>query len=68
MAQLGQTAAELLVDRLQNAGEPKVEHRVFPVEIIERQSVAAPPARDLQLTTCESPCNVSRAEEDGLSN
>ena len=42
MAQLGRTAAELLVNRLQNAGETKVEHRLFPVEIIDRQSVAAP--------------------------
>jgi len=42
MAQLGRTAAELLVNRLQNTGEMKVEHRLFPVEIIERQSVAAP--------------------------
>jgi DNA-binding LacI/PurR family transcriptional regulator len=41
MAQLGRTAAELLVDRLQGAGEAKVEHRLFPVEIIDRQSVAA---------------------------
>jgi len=42
MEQLGRTACELLVNRLQNAGETKVEHRLFPVEIIERQSVAAP--------------------------
>jgi DNA-binding LacI/PurR family transcriptional regulator len=42
MAQLGRTAAELLVNRLQNADETKVEHRLFPVEIIDRQSVAAP--------------------------
>ncbi len=42
MAQLGRTAAELLMNRLQNAGETKVEHRLFPVEIIDRQSVAAP--------------------------
>ena len=42
MAQLGRTAAELLVNRLQNAGEMKAEHRLFPVEIIDRQSVAAP--------------------------
>jgi DNA-binding LacI/PurR family transcriptional regulator len=41
MAQLGRTAAELLVDRLQNADGTKVEHRLFPVEIIERQSTAA---------------------------
>jgi DNA-binding LacI/PurR family transcriptional regulator len=42
MAQLGRTAAELLVKRLQNAGEMEIEHRLFPVEIIDRQSVAAP--------------------------
>jgi DNA-binding LacI/PurR family transcriptional regulator len=42
MAQLGRTAAELLVNRLQNAEETKAEHRIFPVEIIHRQSVAAP--------------------------
>jgi DNA-binding LacI/PurR family transcriptional regulator len=42
MAQLGRTAAELLVNRLRNADETKVEHRLFPVEIVERQSVAAP--------------------------
>ena len=42
MAQLGRTAAELLVVRLQNMDAVKVEHRVFPVEIIDRQSVAAP--------------------------
>jgi DNA-binding LacI/PurR family transcriptional regulator len=42
MAQLGRTAAELLVNRLQDAEATKVEHRAFPVEIIDRQSVAAP--------------------------
>lgn len=42
MAQLGRTAAELLVSRLQNADALEVEHRAFPVEIIDRQSVAAP--------------------------
>ena len=42
MAQLGRTAAELLVNRLQNAEATEVEHRAFPVEIIDRQSVAPP--------------------------
>jgi DNA-binding LacI/PurR family transcriptional regulator len=42
MEQLGRTAGELLVNRLQNAGKTKAEHHLFPVEIIERQSVAAP--------------------------
>jgi DNA-binding LacI/PurR family transcriptional regulator len=41
MAQLGRTAAELLVDRLQNAGKIKAEHCLFPVEIIDRKSVSA---------------------------
>jgi DNA-binding LacI/PurR family transcriptional regulator len=42
MAQLGRTAAELLVNRLRNMRETKAEHRLFPAEIIDRQSVAAP--------------------------
>ena len=43
MAQLGRTAAEMLIHRLQNAEDKEIEHRVFPVEIISRESVAAPP-------------------------
>jgi DNA-binding LacI/PurR family transcriptional regulator len=42
MAQLGRTAAELLMNRLRNTGETEAQHRLFPAEIIDRQSVAAP--------------------------
>lgn len=42
MAQLGRAATELLVRRLQQTVEMEVEHLVFPLEIINRQSVAAP--------------------------
>jgi LacI family transcriptional regulator len=44
MEQLGRAATELLVRRLQSADEMEVEHVVFPLEIIRRQSVA-PPAK-----------------------
>jgi DNA-binding LacI/PurR family transcriptional regulator len=42
MAQLGRAAVELLIRRLQETSKTEVEHVVFPVEIIERQSVAPP--------------------------
>jgi LacI family transcriptional regulator len=44
MEQLGRAATELLVRRLQATDEIEVEHLVFPMEIIQRQSVA-PPAK-----------------------
>jgi DNA-binding LacI/PurR family transcriptional regulator len=43
MTQLGQAATELLVRRLQGTARMKVEHVLFPMEIIERESVAPPP-------------------------
>jgi DNA-binding LacI/PurR family transcriptional regulator len=42
MAQLGRAATELLVRRLQGAAETEVDHLVFPVEIVNRQSTAPP--------------------------
>lgn len=44
MAQLGRAATELLVRRLQGDAETEVDHLVFPVEIVNRQS-AAPPVK-----------------------
>jgi DNA-binding LacI/PurR family transcriptional regulator len=45
MAQLGRAAAEMLVRRLQEPATNETEHVVFPMEIINRQSVAPPPGR-----------------------
>ncbi len=43
-AEMGRAAIELLATHLQNLNDGnQVEHRVFPVEIINRQSVAPPP-------------------------
>ena len=43
-AEMGRAAVELLATHLQNLSEDaRVEHRVFPVEIVNRQSVAPPP-------------------------
>ena len=43
--EMGRAAVELLADCLRNPlGENAVAHRVFPVEIVNRQSVAPPPA------------------------
>jgi DNA-binding LacI/PurR family transcriptional regulator len=42
MAQLGRAATELLVRRLQGTAETEVEHLVFPMEIVSRQSTAPP--------------------------
>lgn len=42
MAQLGRAAAELLVRRLQGATGTAVDHWVFPLEIVNRQSTAPP--------------------------
>ena len=43
-AELGRTAVELLATRLRNLSDhDSVKHRVFPVEIVNRQSVAPPP-------------------------
>jgi LacI family transcriptional regulator len=42
IAQLGRAATELLIRRLQSQGEPTVEHLVFPMEVIHRQSTAPP--------------------------
>jgi DNA-binding LacI/PurR family transcriptional regulator len=43
-AEMGRAAVELLATRLQDpSGAASVEHRVFPVEIVNRQSVAPPP-------------------------
>jgi len=44
IAQLGRAATELLIRRLQTEGGPEVEHLVFPMEIIRRQSMAPPGA------------------------
>ena len=44
-AEMGRAAVELLASCLQNpSGEYAVEHRVFPVEVVNRQSVAPPPS------------------------
>jgi LacI family transcriptional regulator len=42
MAQLGRAATELLVRRLQGGTRTEVDHLVFPMEIINRQSTAPP--------------------------
>lgn len=42
MAQLGRAATELLVKRLQGNGGAEMDHLVFPMEIVNRQSVAPP--------------------------
>jgi LacI family transcriptional regulator len=43
-AEMGRAAIELLATHLRNLSEGgRVQHRVFPVEIINRQSVAPPP-------------------------
>jgi len=45
IAELGRAAVELLATRLCNPShESRVEHRVLPVEIVNRQSVAPPPS------------------------
>jgi len=43
-AEMGRAAIELLATHLQDlSGGARVEHRVFPVEIVNRQSIAPPP-------------------------
>jgi DNA-binding LacI/PurR family transcriptional regulator len=43
-AEMGRAAVELLATRLQDPSDAAtVEHRVFPVEIVNRQSIAPPP-------------------------
>ena len=42
IAELGRAATELLIRRLQSQDEPTVEHLVFPMEVIHRQSTAPP--------------------------
>jgi DNA-binding LacI/PurR family transcriptional regulator len=42
MAQLGRAATELLVKRLQGNAGTDVDHLVFPMEIVNRQSTAPP--------------------------
>jgi DNA-binding LacI/PurR family transcriptional regulator len=42
MAQLGRAATELLVKRLQGDAGTEVDHLVFPMEIVYRQSTAQP--------------------------
>jgi DNA-binding LacI/PurR family transcriptional regulator len=42
MEQLGRAATELLVRRLQADDEMEAEHLVFPMEIIQRDSLAPP--------------------------
>jgi len=42
IAQLGRAATELLIRRLQSQDGPAVEHLVFPMEVIHRQSTAPP--------------------------
>jgi LacI family transcriptional regulator len=42
IAQLGRAATELLLRRLQSQDKPAVEHLVFPMEVIHRQSTAPP--------------------------
>jgi LacI family transcriptional regulator len=43
-AEMGRAAVEILATHLQNLSDgAHVEHRVFPVEIVNRQSVAPPP-------------------------
>jgi DNA-binding LacI/PurR family transcriptional regulator len=44
ISQLGHLAVELLATRLQDPGDVPVEHRVFPPEIVTRQSTAPPRA------------------------
>ena len=45
IAELGRAAVELLAARLRNPShESRVEHRVLPLEIVNRQSVAPPPS------------------------
>jgi LacI family transcriptional regulator, repressor for deo operon, udp, cdd, tsx, nupC, and nupG len=44
MAQFGRAATELLVKRLQGDAKTEVDHLVFPMEIVYRQSTA-PPAK-----------------------
>jgi|SRR5579862_5684335 len=47
-AEMGRGAVELLATRIRNPeGKADVEHRVFPVEIVNRQSVAPPAIRAL---------------------
>jgi LacI family transcriptional regulator, galactose operon repressor len=45
MAQVGRAAAEMLVRRLQESVTNEAEHLLFPLEIVNRQSVAPPPGR-----------------------
>jgi DNA-binding LacI/PurR family transcriptional regulator len=43
-AEVGRAAVELLATQLQDpSNAATVEHRVFPVEIVNRQSIAPPP-------------------------
>jgi DNA-binding LacI/PurR family transcriptional regulator len=42
IAQLGRAATELLIQRLQTGDGPGVQHLVFPMEVIRRQSTAPP--------------------------
>jgi DNA-binding LacI/PurR family transcriptional regulator len=45
-AEMGRGAVELLATRIRNpGGKANVEHRVFPAEIVNRQSVAPPAVR-----------------------